>query len=253
VKQTTLLGFLVLASLLSTGTIISQDVDKSRALSHKKLEQMALGMIDYHAGKINKMPAHAIYDAAGKKSLLSWRVAILPYIKQEKLFKKFHLDESWNSEHNISLLNEMPGIYEMPGVDSKPGLTHYQVFTMPPFDPGENKRKRFMPVFSLSNARISLGQIVAKDGTDHTITITEATVPVEWTKPQDLNLDHDDAPLPSLGIRAGTDEFLAVSVSGKVFQIRRDAIRASEANGTVFKQLIGWKDMQKGDLMTILK
>ena len=39
--------------------------------------------------------------------LLSWRVKILPYLGAPELFEEFHLDEPWDSEHNISLLPRM--------------------------------------------------------------------------------------------------------------------------------------------------
>ena len=44
------------------------------------------------------------------KALLSWRVAILPFIDQDALFKEFKLEESWDSPHNLKLLPRMPTI-----------------------------------------------------------------------------------------------------------------------------------------------
>src|SRR5262249_5899033 len=35
------------------------------------------------------------------KALLSWRVTLLPYLEQQNLFNQFHLDEPWDSPHNI--------------------------------------------------------------------------------------------------------------------------------------------------------
>ena len=55
-------------------------------------------------------PPAAICDKDGRP-LLSWRVAILPYIDQEDLYKQFHLDEPWDSPHNRSLIEKMPGTY----------------------------------------------------------------------------------------------------------------------------------------------
>ena len=46
--------------------------------------------------------------------LLSWRVHILPFIEQQELYDRFKLDEPWDSEHNIKLLNEMPFVYANP-------------------------------------------------------------------------------------------------------------------------------------------
>ncbi len=41
------------------------------------------------------------------RPLLSWRVAILPYI-DNGLYKQFHLDEPWDSDHNRTLIDKMP-------------------------------------------------------------------------------------------------------------------------------------------------
>ena len=45
---------------------------------------------------------------------MSWRVAILPYIDQHGLYKQFHLDEPWDSEHNKPLMAKMPAVYRSP-------------------------------------------------------------------------------------------------------------------------------------------
>ena len=42
---------------------------------------------------------------------LTWRVAILPDLGQKALYDKFHLDEPWDSEHNLTLLDQMPDVY----------------------------------------------------------------------------------------------------------------------------------------------
>ncbi len=57
---------------------------------------------------------------------LSWRVHILPYIGEEELYKQFHLDEPWDSEHNKSLVEKMPAVYACEGVDIPKGHTVYQ-------------------------------------------------------------------------------------------------------------------------------
>jgi hypothetical protein len=57
------------------------------------------------------------------KALLSWRVAILPYLEEEDLYKQFHLDEPWDSEHNKKLLSRMPAVFATPGKPRELGLT----------------------------------------------------------------------------------------------------------------------------------
>ena len=70
----------------------------------------------------------ASHDKNGKP-LLCWRVHILPYLGEEKLYKEFHLDEPWDSPHNKKLLSQMPKIYRAPGaLAADTSATYYQVF-----------------------------------------------------------------------------------------------------------------------------
>ena len=36
---------------------------------------------------------------------------MLPHLRQHDLYKRFHLDEPWDSEHNKKLLEKMPEIF----------------------------------------------------------------------------------------------------------------------------------------------
>src|SRR5205814_7143349 len=120
-------------------------------------------------------PQPAIYGKDGKP-LLSWRVAILPYIEQDQLYKQFKLDEPWDSDHNKKLLDKMPKTFEIPEAKAKPGHTFYQVFTGPEtvFPLDATKKLRFPASFT--------------DGTSNTLAIVEAANPVPWTKPEDIPL-----------------------------------------------------------------
>lgn len=83
-----------------------------RTLAAANLRELGLAFHIYHE-TFRRFPPAAITDKQGK-SLLSWRVAILPYIEHQELYEKFHLDEPWDSEHNIKLLNEMPAVLKNP-------------------------------------------------------------------------------------------------------------------------------------------
>jgi RNA polymerase sigma factor (sigma-70 family) len=90
-----------------------------RARSMNNLKQILLAMHNYHDANGN-MP-HDITDKDGKP-MLSWRVAILPYIEQDNLFKQFKLDEPWDSDHNKKLLALMPSTYRTPGIGPKDSI-----------------------------------------------------------------------------------------------------------------------------------
>ena len=146
-----------------------------RTQSMNNMRQICLASLNYESAYM-KFPSN-IVDEDGKP-LLSWRVAILPFIEQNALYNEFHLDEPWDSDHNIKLLDRMPASFRSPNVDSDT-KTVYLGFegegTMQ--DPDEKK--------------LGFGDIT--DGSSNTILAVEANenAAIEWSKPQDLELDKD--------------------------------------------------------------
>jgi RNA polymerase sigma factor (sigma-70 family) len=150
--------------------------------SANNLKHIGIAFHSYHDTH-QKFPAAAIPDKDGKP-LLSWRVAILPWLEQHDLYRSFKLDEPWDSPHNKKLLAQMPAVYApVKGPDREKGLTFYQVFV------GKGT------VFE-GNTGIRLLDI--RDGTSNTILAVEAANAVPWTKPEDLPYSADK-PLPKLG------------------------------------------------------
>jgi hypothetical protein len=158
----------------------------ARIQSSNNLKQIGLAMHDYH-DTYRGFPAAAIVDKKRKK-LLSWRVAILPFIEQDNLYKQFKLDEPWDSDHNKKLIPIMPKIYadpRQPSSDPTKGETYYKVFV------GKNAG------FDWVQGRVITRVI---DGTSNTIMVAAGGDPVVWTKPDDFEFDPLDekAKLPEL-------------------------------------------------------
>ncbi len=147
----------------------------ARAQSSNNLKQLGLSMHNYESAH-GFLPSPATLGKKGKK-LLSWRVEILPYVEQEALYKKFNLDEPWDSEHNLKVFKEnpMPKVFAIPGTTNEADKkTHYQVFVGngAAFDPtGPTKLTDF------------------QDGTSNTFLVATAAKAVEWTKPDDIEFD----------------------------------------------------------------
>ena len=75
----------------------------------QQFKQIALALLT--CVDANKhLPPPAISDQNGRR-LLSWRVVILPCLEQNDLYKQFHLDEPWDSPHNLALARSMPEVY----------------------------------------------------------------------------------------------------------------------------------------------
>ena len=179
-----------------------------RQVSQNNLKQIALAMHSYH-DVYRGFPPPALTDK-NKKPLLSWRVAILPFIEQQQLYRQFKLDEPWDSEHNKKLIPVMPSIYADPrGKNKDAGQTYYQVFVGP--------GSAFEPMNRQGPGNIRITDIL--DGTSNTLMVVEAGKPVIWTKPDDLPF-HPDKALPKLG-GLFPDGFHAALCDGSVRFIRR--------------------------------
>lgn len=131
------------------------------------------------------MPPAVVYGKDGQP-LYSWRVLLLPYIEQQDLYKQFHLDEPWDSPHNLLLLDRMPMVYAPP----------------------PRKKSRMPSCHTVCHVFVGKGSAFEDkaelkipddfpDGTSNTVLIVEAGPPVPWTKPEEISYDAD-APLPHL-------------------------------------------------------
>jgi Protein of unknown function (DUF1559) len=143
------------------------------------LKELALAMHNYH--DVNShFPAQAIRDAEGR-SLLSWRVAILPFIDQQKLYHEFHLNEAWDSPHNKRLIERIPEPYQPSSAQLR----------------SEGKTTILVPVGkgTIFGEKDGVAIKDIPDGTSNTIFIVDADRKnaVPWTKPEDLNVDNVDA------------------------------------------------------------
>src|SRR5262249_30644118 len=142
-------------------------------------KQLLLGFHNYHDTFGQAVPA--IVDPDGKP-LLSWRVALLPFIEQDNLFRLMKQDEPWDSEHNKKFIEKMPKIFEIDGVTAKPGSTHYRTFV------GANASWAF--------DRPAQIPATFQDGTSNTVIFVQAAEPVIWTKPDELPFDGKRAVKP---------------------------------------------------------
>jgi len=178
--RTVLAAGIVLASVAGA-SLHAQAPAKMK--SSNNLKQLALAMHLYH-DKFGTFPPATVYGKDGKTPLYSWRVAILPFIEEDRLHKEFKLDEPWDSEHNKKLLEKMPKVYApVTGKPKEKDTTHYQLFVGGGAMFEDKKKTRFPDI---------------TDGTSNTIMIVEAEEPVQWSKPADLTYDPKKA-LPKLG------------------------------------------------------
>lgn len=201
----------------------------SRIRSAKNMKQISAGM-HAHLAATGAFPPAAICDTAGRP-LLSWRMAILPFVGCGSLYTRFNLNEPWDGPNNSKLLSQMPDIYALPGdTTAPPGYTFYRVFVSKPGTAGAHAAFDWRE-----------GAYIPRDfpdGQSNTILVAEAATAVPWTKPDELVYDDND-PLPPLGghyacgfhvvIVEGSIRFLPSDIDSKTL---RSAITRNGGEGT---------------------
>lgn len=190
-----------------------------RAQSTNNLKQIALAMHMYHDTR-KSFPSRANFDKDGKP-LLSWRVHILPFIEENDLYKQFHLDEPWDSEHNKKLIPLMPTVYRNPSSLAVQGKADYLV----PTGKGSIfEKQKGTPIREI------------RDGCSNTIMVVEVDPAraVIWTKPQGLKYDEAN-PMAGLG-KAHPNGFLVALADGSVRFI------SSGLDRQTFLNMLGMKD-----------
>lgn len=173
--------------------------------NQNNLKQIALAFHNY-VSENGRFPPAASTDKDGK-ALLSWRVHLLPFLGQAPLYKQFHLDEPWDSEHNKPLADHIPAVYVSPAHRdlAKEGKTVYLVPT--------GKGTMFD-----SKEGVTFREI--RDGESQTILAVEAhrDAAVIWTKPSDLDVDFKN-PMKNLK-SAFADGFYVAMADGSARQFK---------------------------------
>ncbi len=179
----------------------------ARMSSANNLKQIGLAIHNYHDTH-GHMPQD-IVDKDGKP-ILSWRVAILPYIEQDNVYKQFKLDEPWDSANNKPLSQLIIKTFVSPNATlpakSEWGMTHYRGIAGPgaAFEP---------------KAKITL--VSYTDGTSNTVMVIETDEAVPWAKPGDFPFD-PKKPLPKIVPAGGQKVFQALFADGSVRAMKPD-------------------------------
>lgn len=146
----------------------------NRTASMNNMRQIVIAAHNFHDA-MGAFPAAYSTDAEGRP-LLSWRVHLLPYLEANHLYEQFRLDEPWDSDHNIRLLEQMPAVFQSPAANARPGLTVYRGIGGP--------RGVLIPSDRLNR---NTGRTLASipDGTSNTLFLMETSdfAAVPWTQP----------------------------------------------------------------------
>lgn len=171
--------------------------------AEKRLNEIGLAFYsfesDHKVFAFERLQDQKVQQLGQRRQLteLSWRVHLLPYLGHENLYKQFHLDEPWDSPHNLSLMNLMPDVYRLGSSVSK---TRFRVLTGPGMLFGQTTPQRSREL---------------KDGLRSTLLAVFVGRDQEtpWTRPDDVMLN-PQSPLSCLGSVSGT-HIAAVTANGK--------------------------------------
>ena len=177
----------------------------ARGITINNMKQFGLAAHNYH-DQFGHLPTNI--TSKDGKPLLSWRVAILPYIEQETLYRQFKLDEPWDSDHNKKLIFPMPKIYRSP--KQSPELKDRTTYLAP-------LGKGLM----WDNPKgLRIADIL--DGTSNTILLVESDDEhaIVWTKPDDIVIDMKN---PAKGLLGHfNDGFVALVCDGSVHFVKKE-------------------------------
>ena len=144
-----------------------------RGTCSNNLKQIVIALQNYHDA-FGTLPPAYVADRQGRP-MHSWRVLLLPFLEQERLYKRYNFSEPWDGPNNSKLAAEMPRVYRCPS-DSR---------TAVPTDTS------YVVVIGSGTAwpgasAVSLGAFA--DGSSNTILVVEShSSGINWMEPRDLH------------------------------------------------------------------
>jgi hypothetical protein len=156
------------------------------------------------------LPPAYIADEDGRP-MHSWRVLILPFMSDQKLYEQYDFSEPWDGPNNRKLIDQMPSYYVFPGDEADgAGETNYLAVvgaeTVWPHD----QSSRFDEV--ANHAKTIM--VIENRGSG-----------IVWTEPRDLAFESMDFSLetnPPNGISSKFDLPAIAALNGTVRRLERD-------------------------------
>ncbi|MBN1588040.1 MAG: DUF1559 domain-containing protein [Pirellulales bacterium] len=148
-----------------------------RAQCMNNMKQVTLALHNYES-EYGQFPPAYVADKDGKP-MYSWRVLILPYLEQQDLYERYHLDEPWDSPANRAV-TQVP-------------ISSFQCASSPPGRTGFPNGAPTNYVMVVGPGCVSEGPTSHKisdisDGTANTILLAEvAGSDIAWAEPRDLD------------------------------------------------------------------
>ncbi len=180
-------GSNVVGTLQNTQDAVDFFVNSIKSINDSRVNGEIYAQIDMAARMLTQLSkAFALYYrqnstypanicAADGTPLLSWRVALLPFLDEsaQKLFAQFKLDEPWNSDANIKLLDQMPSVYMRPSEPNDKTKTQFLIFNSPGTPFGRSPQGLKM-------------QDVADPSRTLSVVLAAPEHAIEWSRPEEF-------------------------------------------------------------------
>ena len=181
------------------GWICNRQAEEERVMLEQRraeqLRMLAKFFLEYNKQN-GKFPADVV-DADGKP-LLSWRVLLLPMMGLGDLYNQFKLDEPWDSETNLPLMDTLPMVFH-------------------PFVPEVNLPKTVIRFFDstgtpFANRELTLDDVKSPQETLMLLIVSPEHA-IEWTKPGSLEFN-----VEKISDTVG-DALLGISFAEQMWQV----------------------------------
>ncbi|MEX0610954.1 MAG: DUF1559 domain-containing protein [Pirellulales bacterium] len=173
-EEKTLLGMILAGCLaLLLWHIPAEKRPELRSRCANRLRHIGFALQEYHDAYGSFPPAY-LADAGGKP-MHSWRVLILPYLENRRLYAQYNFNEPWDGPNNRLLANQISDVFRCPSDNpAKPDETSYVAVVGPrTIWPGAEST-----VF---------GDI--PDGATKTVLVVEVeNSGIHWMEPRDLDI-----------------------------------------------------------------
>jgi hypothetical protein len=166
------------------------------------LRNLALAVLNYH-DFYHRIPPAVVIGPDGKTPH-SWRVELLPFVSEGALYRKYHMDEPWDSPANKQILEQMPAVFRSPYDDPKSLNSGCYFLAGPDTAAGATLRE-------------------ITDGLSNTFLFVTAKRNIPWTKPEDIPFDSTQ-PVPTLGGFV-PGEFAAAMCDGSAHRFQIDRVQ----------------------------
>jgi prepilin-type processing-associated H-X9-DG protein len=173
--------FVVLAVAVAVALLLpalyTPHIVARRAACQYNLKQIGLALFNYE--QVNRCFPPSVFTDDRGQPMMSWRVAILPYLEQQPLYEQYDLKQAWDSPRNRALGKVSLVCFQCP---SDPDATA---------NPTETNYVRIVgkdTAGGTPNEAVKISDIT--DGTSKTIMAVEVSgLHINWEEPRDVAVE----------------------------------------------------------------